>query len=395
MQTAFVIGLGRVGRNHAEAYRDDEGFRLVGVAEVDDERRARVSDAVGLPTPNRYTDHETGLAATEPDVVSVATPAAFHTDHVTDALAHDPRVVWCEKPLATSVRDGERLVRRADEAGVELVVNHARRFSETFETVAEWLHEGRVVGRVQSVRITTGVELLNLGTHYVDLVLSLLDTRAVRVASASLTRTDDGERFVGGGVIETESGVTAEIARERRPTHRLEIEGSDGRLSVPLAVGPDVTPTVELWRADAPGRVTVSDSTSSDTDSASGETDRPSSETESADGTEDDGSDRVIDPAALTETWEREATRLPDTYEPGFVPAQPLFENGVRHVGRLSDGAANAAPGRRAVHGLAVLTALVVASETGTSVDLPLAAPFRETPLALDPADPVRFDPTD
>lgn len=389
MAKAVVIGFGRVGRNHVEAYQSSAGTEVVGIAEVDDEQREQLGDALDVPESRRYADTAAALE-TDPDVVSVTTPAALHARHVREAIdVGDPEVVWCEKPLATSVREGDRLVEHANDNDVELLVNHSRRFSETFETVYDLLHNEGVIGELQTARVSTGLQLLNLGTHYMDLILYLLDDRVTRVTSGSVTKSpvDDGVQFIGGGVFETEKGYRGEFETTRRGIHRLDLIGDEGRLSVPLGVKPSVTPTFELHHGNGYGRDLVATAGASDDG------------VESVTGTAEAGNEPLGEGDAdaeqslreLAETWHHEATETPETYKPGYVPAQPMFENAVGHIELLIDGYDNAASGTRAVHGLEVLTGFAVASETGGTVDLPLSSPLRGVSLRFEEPEPAQF----
>lgn len=350
---AGVIGFGRVGRNHAEAFLDAEGVELGAIADVDEALVAEMGDRWGVPESHRYHDHSAMLAAEELDVVSIATPGGFHREHVLDVVESrtDPGVVWCEKPIATTGRDAEEMVAACDGAGIELVVNHSRRFSTAVETLHELLHGRDLLGDLRSAHLVSGGEFLNVGTHYVDLLLYLLDTRISDVRGGHVEPTDfhGDTRFEGGGTLVMENGTVAHLNPLPGSGHRLHLEGTEGRLSVPLSIARDADDEWHYLPAEESGRTAASP------------------------------------PEPLTELWREDISGTHSTFEPGMVPAQPLFEKGAEHLVALLDGRAdNATPGTRAVHGLEALAGLVVSDHTGSRVPLPLARSFREMPLALD-----------
>ena len=367
---AGVVGFGRVGRNHAEAFRDAEGVELGAIADVDEALVAELGDRWGVPPERRYHGHAEMLAAEQLDVVSVATPGEYHRNHVLDAVAAatdagdsdaeaGPDVIWCEKPIATSVGAAEEMVSACEDAGIELVVNHSRRFAAAFETLRELLADG-LLGDLRSAHVVAGGELLNIGTHYVDLLCYLLDARVSDVRGGFVRPTEArGEtRFEGGGTLVMDDGTVAHLNPVPGSDHRLHLEGTEGRLSVPLSIARDADTEWHYWPADG-----------------------------DEDGDENEGSSRTEGGPAevLGELWREDVSGTHSTFEPGMVPAQSLFENGVEHVVALLDGRGeNGAPGTRAVHGLEVLTGLVVSEYTGSRVSLPLARPFREMPLALE-----------
>lgn len=360
---AGVVGFGRVGRNHAEAFRDAENVELGAIADVDEELVAELGDHWGVPEAHRYHGHAEMLASEKLDVVSVATPGRYHHDHVLDVVESrtdpdapaGPDAIWCEKPIATNVGDAEEMVVACEDAGIELVVNHSRRFATAFETLYGLLHDRNLLGEVQSAHVVAGGELLNIGTHYVDLLLYLLDARVadVRGGFVEPTQSHGETRFEGGGTLVTEDGTVAHLNPVPGSGHHLHLEGTEGRLSIPLSIARDADTEWHYWPADG-----------SDGDQSGGE--ESPSET-------------------LERHWREDISGTHSTFEPGMVPAQPLFENGVEHVVALLDGETeNGAPGTRATHGLEALAALVVSDYTGSRVSLPLARPFREMPLAFD-----------
>ena len=359
---AGVVGFGRVGRNHAEAFLETKGVELGAIADVDEALVAELGGRWGVPAEHRYHGHAELLAAEELDVVSIATPGAFHHDHVLDVvdsaadpeLSTGPDVIWCEKPIATTVRDAEEMVAACEAAGIELVVNHSRRFATAFETLHELVHDRSLLGDLGSAHVVAGGELLNIGTHYVDLLCYLLDARVSDVRGGVVEPTEvHGEtRFEGGGTLVMDDGTVAHLNPVPGSGHRLNLEGTGGRLSIPLSIARDADTEWHYWPADGGGNEGPAEN----------------------------------DPARrLEERWEEDVSGTHSTFEPGMVPAQPLFENGVEYLVALLDGRAeNAAPGTRAVHGLEALTGVVVSEYTGSRVSLPLGQPFREMPLALE-----------
>lgn len=350
---AGVVGFGRVGRNHAEAFLADDDFELGAIADPDTRLLAEMGDLWDVPETHRYRDHAAMLAAEDLDVVSVATPGRLHRDHVLDAVgsAADPDVIWCEKPIATTVRDAERMVTACERASVELVVDHSRTFSAAFRTLRELLHDRELLGDLRSARIVSGGELLNVGTHWVDLLLFLLDARVSDVRGGRVEPLDShGEiRFEGGGTLLMDDGTVAYLDAVPGSETRLYLEGTDGRLSAPLSIARDADREWQYWRVDHGGRT------------------------------------QTDPPEPLTSLWREDNDGVHGTFEPGMVPAQPLFENAVAHLGDLLVGRAeNAAPGTRAVHGLEALVGMLLSEYTGSRVSLPLAEPFRGLPLAFE-----------
>ncbi|MFF1604522.1 Gfo/Idh/MocA family protein [Streptomyces mirabilis] len=121
---AVVVGAGMIGAVHARAIRA-AGGSVAGVVASTPERSARVADEWAVPA--RYPDLPAALADHSVTVVHVCTPNALHVQQAEAALRAGKHVI-CEKPLATSVVDAERLTRLAREAGLVLAVPFVYRY---------------------------------------------------------------------------------------------------------------------------------------------------------------------------------------------------------------------------------------------------------------------------
>ena len=120
---AAVVGVGYLGRFHAEKYRAHRGIELVGVADVDAVRAREVASALGVEA---FTDHRQLLGRV--DCASVAVPTQFHHAVARDLLEGGIDVL-VEKPLSTTVDEAKALVELAARGGRVLQVGHLERFN--------------------------------------------------------------------------------------------------------------------------------------------------------------------------------------------------------------------------------------------------------------------------
>jgi len=102
-----IIGTGFMGRVHLEAIRRQESVEVVAIAGRTAESAQRL--AAGFKIPRIATDHRDILRDPEIDAVHICTPNAQHFQMAKDALLAAKHVL-CEKPLATTVEEGEELV---------------------------------------------------------------------------------------------------------------------------------------------------------------------------------------------------------------------------------------------------------------------------------------------
>jgi predicted dehydrogenase len=119
-----VAGLGLIGQRHARLIRDRHDCELVAVADPDP---AAGATAAALGT-TAYDSLDLLLSESRPDGVIVATPSELHVPHALSCIEAGVPVL-VEKPIATSVADGQALVHASHRTGVPVLVGHHRRHS--------------------------------------------------------------------------------------------------------------------------------------------------------------------------------------------------------------------------------------------------------------------------
>jgi predicted dehydrogenase len=134
---AAVVGVGHLGRFHAEKYAALPGVRLVGVVDRDAARARTVAQALGVQV---FADHR-ALAGVV-DCASVAVPTAAHAAIGLDLLAAGIDVL-IEKPLASTADEGAALVRAAESGNRILQVGHLERFNPALRAAAAVITEPR------------------------------------------------------------------------------------------------------------------------------------------------------------------------------------------------------------------------------------------------------------
>jgi len=153
---------------HADGYRQLDDCELVACADIVREHGEAFAAEFGIDPRHVYEDYEEKLAEIRPDVVSVATPVPTHADIVVDLVESGaPSAVHCEKPMADTWTDCERMAAAADEAGVQLTFNHQRRFDPRWRSAKDLLDEGEV-GELRRLEMG-GKNLFDFGTHLIDL----------------------------------------------------------------------------------------------------------------------------------------------------------------------------------------------------------------------------------
>ncbi|MCL6591499.1 MAG: Gfo/Idh/MocA family oxidoreductase [Firmicutes bacterium] len=137
-----VIGVGTMGKMHAEVYYRLPQTRLVALADINLERAKEVAAGMG-GNIRCYDDYEKLLGDPEIDAVSIALPDHVHKEPVIAALQAGKHVL-VEKPLATTLADCDRMLKIADVSGKILMVNYTHRWAPPYAKAKELLTEGKL-----------------------------------------------------------------------------------------------------------------------------------------------------------------------------------------------------------------------------------------------------------
>lgn len=207
-----IVGAGGIARKHVEGLMTDPQARITAIVDVRPEAAAQMAHATGAQV---YPTLEAALHAV--DLVYVLTPPSLHRALSVMALeAGKPVVV--EKPLASSLSDGEAMVETARRTGIALMPAFNMRFRPGFMRLKKSIETGRLgkplnfwsqrlgigVGRGENWRTTPGllcgmsVESLS---HDIDLIRWLLGdivevAAQLRESRADLPGFDDNAAVV-------------------------------------------------------------------------------------------------------------------------------------------------------------------------------------------------------
>lgn len=257
-----VAGLGRIGVlfeddalrlpkpcTHVGVYSSLKETELVAVCDSKQERCAEVIQRFGAK--KGYTDFEEMLKQEEIDVLSVATPTPLHGEMVVKAAESGVRAVYCEKPIACSLKEADEMIQACRRNGTVLAVNHNRRWQPTFQFVKE--HMEGLIGQLKFIVGSYPSPLARTGTHMLDLFNWYAGSKPKLVYGHTerenwLTRKFLGKTdYSGSGYILYENGVRAFLAGEGERSYliyEVDLQGSDGRIRIT-----DNGRYVEVWQA--------------------------------------------------------------------------------------------------------------------------------------------------
>jgi myo-inositol 2-dehydrogenase/D-chiro-inositol 1-dehydrogenase len=246
-QRIGVIGVGRIGRMHAELLaRRVPGAAVSAVCDVDAENARAVADELGVPAAGSV---EQLLADGATDAVAICTSTDTHAALIV-AAAEAGKAIFCEKPVSLDLAEVDRALDAVRRAGVPFQIGFNRRFDPAHQSVRDAVVSG-AVGEPHLVRITSrdpdpppiayvrvsGGIFLDMTIHDFDMARYLTGAEVVEVFARGAVRVD--EAFAEAGDVDTalvtlvhENGCLTAIDNSRRAVYgydqRVEVFGSGG-----------------------------------------------------------------------------------------------------------------------------------------------------------------------
>ncbi|MDX1579883.1 MAG: Gfo/Idh/MocA family oxidoreductase, partial [Gemmatimonadota bacterium] len=234
---AAVIGVGRLGGEHARLLATSERFELTGVHDTDGGRAREIAERLGV----RAFDDPDDLYA-EVDAAVIAVPTGAHATVASRALDHDCHVL-VEKPLAASLEDADALIARAEARGRVLGVGHSERFNGLLLAVQGLLDGPRFIESLRMApfqpRGTDVNVVLDLMIHDIDLVLALVDAPLRDLHAVGVSVLSDSLDIANARLV-FETGTAANITASRvtpKPLRQLRLFQPSGYFSLDLAHG--------------------------------------------------------------------------------------------------------------------------------------------------------------
>jgi inositol 2-dehydrogenase len=135
-----VVGLGRMGRRHAENLARSPSVELVRVVDAAEEAARAAGEELDVEWSTRYDDL---LRDPEIEGVVLVTPTGLHAEMIEQA-ATAGKHVFCEKPIALELETTVRAIQAAAARGIKLQVGFHRRFDPDWAAARERIQRGEL-----------------------------------------------------------------------------------------------------------------------------------------------------------------------------------------------------------------------------------------------------------
>ncbi len=248
-----VVGVGYLGRFHAEKYQKIPDVELVAVVDIERDRAEAVARKVGA---RPYQRHQEILH--QVDAVSIAVPTLDHFSIARDFLKNGVDVL-IEKPITTTLEEADELIHIARARGRFIQVGHLERFNPAvlaLEGVVEGplFIESHRLSRYKP-RCTDVSVVLDLMIHDIDIILNFVNAAVKDVRAAGIPVVS-GHVDIANARMEFEGGCVANVTASRislKDERKLRLFQRDKYISVDFA-GQEIT-LIDPARHDTGGPI--------------------------------------------------------------------------------------------------------------------------------------------
>jgi predicted dehydrogenase len=210
-----VVGVGYLGRFHAQKHRALDNIELVAVCDRDAERSHSVAAEVGTSAVADYRE-----LIGKVDAVTIAATTAEHFPIARFFLEHGVHVL-VEKPMTRTSAEAAVLTKLADERKLKLQVGHVERFNPALVAARKSLTTVRFIechrlapfkGRGADVNV-----ILDVMIHDLDVILSLVDSKPINASAVGIPVLMD-DIDIANARIEFANGAIANVTASRVST---------------------------------------------------------------------------------------------------------------------------------------------------------------------------------
>jgi predicted dehydrogenase len=251
-----VLSTARIGRTKViPGIAAAEHCEVVAIASRDAAAAEQVAGVLGIP--RAHGSYEALLDDPTVDAVYIPLPNHLHAPWAIAALEAGKHVL-CEKPLALTAAEAERMIEASERADRRLMEAFMYRLHPSWVAVRRMLADGRIgrltavqswfsyynddPGNIRNILAVGGGALYDIGCYNVNLSRMLFGAEPVRVEAMIVRDPVGGTDTLTAGLLDF-GGAVATFACSTRAEddQRVDIYGTDGRISIeiPFNIPPD------------------------------------------------------------------------------------------------------------------------------------------------------------
>jgi predicted dehydrogenase len=210
-----VVGVGYLGKFHAEKYASMDAVDLVGVADTNMSQAASIAGKYRTTAYSTYQD-----LFGKVDAVSIVVPTQSHFTVAMDFLENDVDVLL-EKPMTTTLEEADELIRCADSKGLIIQVGHLERFNPAVIALKDIVRKPMFIEShrlsIYKDRGTDVSVVLDLMIHDIDIILNFVRSEVSEIRAAGISVIAENVD-IANARLEFQNGCVANVTASRIST---------------------------------------------------------------------------------------------------------------------------------------------------------------------------------
>jgi predicted dehydrogenase len=242
-----ILGTALIARQHMiPALQEAAAVDLLAVASRHKDNAVRCATDFSIPTA--HSPYEALLADDRIDCVYLPLPNQLHASWIMRA-ADSGKHILCEKPLALTVVEAERVADHCADRGIVVMEAFMYRFHPAWVQARDIIAGGRI-GRITDVAVwfsfrstrptdfrhterSGGGALYDVGCYAVDVIRTFLGDHPEHVVATARLDPTSGVDLTFSGILDYGSATgTFTCSMEQEPRHTVIVHGTDGWISV-------------------------------------------------------------------------------------------------------------------------------------------------------------------
>jgi predicted dehydrogenase len=207
-----VLGAGHLGKIHLRLLKESQKYQLIGFYDPDMPTGKKVADEFGY----KYFENINDLINAV-DVIDIVTPTVYHFDSAKKAIEKGKHV-FIEKPITSTLKEAQELLKLAQEYSIKGQVGHVERFNPAFTAVKELINKPMFIETHRlaefNPRGTDVPVVLDLMIHDIDAILSVVNSKVTQINASGVSVISQSPD-IANARLEFENGCVANLTASR------------------------------------------------------------------------------------------------------------------------------------------------------------------------------------
>lgn len=173
MVNTVVVGAGRMGKRHIEAVSNLKQLKLTGVCDIKPEALKTINKELNIKANLLFTNVDELIHQAKPQLAIIATTAPSHYQLVSKFANKQCGFILCEKPMAPSIEECEKIIAECENNGTKLAINHQGRFLPRIKIPKDIIDSGEFGEFTSMTQIGGNIGIAMNAIHTIEAFLYL------------------------------------------------------------------------------------------------------------------------------------------------------------------------------------------------------------------------------